>query len=56
MTIIVQEYTKAMYSVEDSIREVEERLYEDSRDKINDLIDLTEDMVKQEKEDMIDAL
>lgn len=53
---LVQEYTKAMYSVEDSIREVEERLYEDSRDKINDLIDLTEDMVKQEKEDMIDAL
>lgn len=53
---LVQEYTKAMYAVEDSIREVEERLYEDSRDKINDLIDLTEDMVKQEKEDMIDAL
>ena len=53
---LVQEYTKAMYSVEDSIRDVEERLYEDSRDKINDLIDLTEDMVKQEKEDMIDAL
>ena len=53
---LVQEYTKAMYAVEDSIREVEERLYEDSRDKINDLIDLTRDMIRQEKEDMIDAL
>ena len=49
-------YMNMMYSIADEIASIQDAVYEKKAGYINDLIDLTEELVKQETEDYIDTL
>lgn len=50
-----QELTRQVYEVNDAIQDTLETLFEAASGHINDLFDLTEDLVRHETEEMIDA-
>lgn len=53
---LMQEYVQMLYEAEDAIIEIQDAVHEEITGNLNDLIDLTEEMIRQEKEDQIDAL
>lgn len=49
-------YMDMLYSIEDEVASIQEEAYEKQAGYVNDLIDLTEELIRQETEDHIDAL
>lgn len=49
-------YMDMLYSIEDEVASIQEDAYEKQAGYVNDLIDLTEELIRQETEDHIDAL
>lgn len=53
---LMQEYISQIHEAEDAINEVESNVHDTISGHVNNLIDLTEELIRQECEDMIDAL
>ena len=49
-------YLEMLYTIEDEITSIQDEVYEKQSGYVNDLIDLTEEYIRQVKEDEIDAL